>query len=93
MIEQDFIMLIMNCKKYEKKALFQKQTWLQSIPAYLKYYHVIGDETLETTFAFDEGNSILWVKAADDYNSLKACTTSNCKIDNTIQRCICIIIC
>ena len=70
MIEQDFIMLIMNCKKYEKKALFQKQTWLRSIPAYLKYYHVIGDETLETTFAFDEGNNILWVKVADDYNSL-----------------------
>ena len=70
MIEQDFIMLIMNCKKYEKKALFQKRTWLRSIPAYLKYYHVIGDETLETTFAFDEENNILWVKVADDYNSL-----------------------
>lgn len=70
MIEQDFIMLIMNCKKYVKKAKFQKMTWLKSAPSYLTYYHVIGDETLETEFAFDDTNRILWVKVADDYNSL-----------------------
>ena len=70
MIEQDFIMLIMNCKKYAKKALFQKRTWLKTIPSYLKYYHVIGDETLETTYKFDDDTCILWVKVADDYNSL-----------------------
>jgi hypothetical protein len=70
MIEQEFIMLIMNCKKYVKKALFQKRTWLRSIPSYLKYYHVVGDETLETNFKFDDENRILWVKVADDYNSL-----------------------
>ena len=63
-------MLIMNCKKYIKKALFQKKTWLRSIPSYLKYYHVIGDETLETQYKFDNDNNILWVKVADDYNSL-----------------------
>jgi hypothetical protein len=70
MIEQDFIMLIMNCKKYVKKAKFQKMTWLKALPSYLTYYHVIGDETLETEFAFDDTNRILWVKVADDYNSL-----------------------
>jgi hypothetical protein len=70
MIEQDFIMLIMNCKKYVKKALFQKCTWLKTIPDYLKYYHVIGDESLETAYKFDDENNILWVKVADDYNSL-----------------------
>ena len=70
MIEQDFIMLIMNCKKYTKKALFQKMTWLKNIPSYLKYYHVIGDESLDTVFKFDNENNILWVKVADDYNSL-----------------------
>jgi len=70
MFEQDFVMLIMNCKKYEKKALFQKRTWLKNIPSYLRYYHVIGDETMDTTFKFDEENNILWVKVADDYNSL-----------------------
>ncbi len=36
MIDQEFIMLIMNCKKYVKKALFQKRTWLKTIPSYLK---------------------------------------------------------
>ena len=72
MIDQDFIMLIMNCKKYAKKAVFQKMTWLKQIPLYLKYYHVIGDESLETDFKFDNdnNNNILYVKVADDYNSL-----------------------
>ena len=70
MINQDFILLIMNCKKYHKKAKFQKMTWLKSIPAYLRYYHVIGDENLETNYKFDEAAQILWVKVADDYNSL-----------------------
>lgn len=70
MIEQEFIMLIMNCKKYAKKAQFQKMTWLPKIPAYLRYYHVIGDESLDTEFKFDDTNNVLWVKVADDYNSL-----------------------
>lgn len=70
MIQQDFIMLIMNCKKYAKKALFQKKTWLKQIPDYLKYYHVIGDENLEKEYVFDNENNVLWVKTPDDYNSL-----------------------
>ena len=71
MIEQEFIMLIMNCKKYQKKAKFQKITWLQHIPPYLRYYHVIGDPDLQDTkYKFDNENNVLWVKVADDYNSL-----------------------
>lgn len=70
MIEQEYIMLIMNCKKYLKKAKFQKMTWLPKIPAHLKYYHVIGNEELEEDFKFDNDSQILWVKVADDYNSL-----------------------
>lgn len=70
MIEQDFIMLIINCKKYIKKARFQKMTWLKQIPPYLCYYHVIGDDSLETNFRFEHDNNILWVKDTDDYNSL-----------------------
>lgn len=70
MIDQEFIMLIMNCKKYAKKAQFQKMTWLKQIPSYLKYYHVIGDVTLEDNYKFDDENNVLWVKVADDYNSL-----------------------
>ena len=70
MINQDFILLIMNCKKYETKANIQKVTWLKTIPYYLKYYHVIGDETMDRDFIFDDVNNILWVKTPDDYNSL-----------------------
>ena len=70
MINQDFILLIMNCKKYENKADIQRTTWLKTIPSYLKYYHVIGDESLDSDFTFDNDNQILWVKTPDDYNSL-----------------------
>jgi hypothetical protein len=70
MINQDFVLLIMNCKKYQKKAEFQKRTWLKQIPQGLKYYHVIGDETLEEDYKFDNENNTLCIKVADDYNSL-----------------------
>jgi hypothetical protein len=70
MIHQDFILLIMNCKKYENKANIQRSTWLKSIPSHLKYYHVIGDESLDSDFTFDNDTQILWVKTPDDYNSL-----------------------
>ena len=70
MIEQEYIMLIMNCKKYLKKAKFQKMTWLKYIPSYLRYYHVIGEPQLDTKYKFDNDNNILWIKVEDDYNSL-----------------------
>ena len=70
MIEQEYIMLIMNCNKYLKKAKFQKMTWLSKIPRYLSFYHVIGDPELDTRYKFDNENRILWIKVEDDYNSL-----------------------
>jgi len=70
MIEQDYIMLIMNCKKYADKADFQKKTWLPGVPGFIKFYHVIGDESLESAFKFDDTERVLFVKVADDYNSL-----------------------
>ena len=73
MIDQDFILLIMNCKKYTWKADIQRNTWLKKIPSYLKFYHVIGDENLETEYQFinkDINENILYVKTLDDYNSL-----------------------
>ena len=70
MIEQEYIMLIMNCKKYLKKAKFQKMTWLKNIPSYLRFYHVIGEPELDDDYKFDHENHILWIKVADDYNSL-----------------------
>jgi hypothetical protein len=70
MIEQEYIMLIMNCKKYSKKAEFQKSTWLQNIPSYIRFYHVIGDPELDANYKFDHENNILCIKVEDDYNSL-----------------------
>lgn len=70
MIEQEYIMLVMNCKKYSNKAKYQKQTWLQNIPSFLKYYHVIGEPYLDSEFKFDDENQILWINVEDDYNSL-----------------------
>jgi len=70
MIEQEVIMLIMNCKKYEWKADIQRNTWLKQLPKFIKYYHVIGNEELETEYNFDNETSILYVKTPDDYNSL-----------------------
>ena len=70
MIEQEVIMLIMNCKKYEWKADIQKNTWLKNVPDFIKYYHVIGNAELETEYNFDNETSILYVKTHDDYNSL-----------------------
>jgi len=70
MEEQDFILLIMNCKKYENKAVYQRQTWLPLISPCIKFFHVIGDETLDVKYNFDEDKRILTVKTADDYVSL-----------------------
>jgi hypothetical protein len=84
MIEQEFIMLIMNCKKYIKKANYQKETWLKTLPSFIKYYHVIGDNNLETEYKFDEETKILYVKTSDDYNSLpKKVITSYKAINET----------
>lgn len=69
-LEQDFILLILNCKKYKDKAQQQKNGWLKTIPTNLIYYHVLGNEDLETEFQFDNDERILWVKTKDDYNSL-----------------------
>ena len=52
MFEQEVIMLIMNCKKYEWKAEIQRNTWLKQVPNFIKYYHVIGNEELEKEYEF-----------------------------------------
>lgn len=70
MIEKDIILLIMNCKQYDKKAHLQKMTWLKEISPSIQYYHVVADEDLEVDCIFDNVNHILTVKTLDDYNSL-----------------------
>lgn len=69
-LEQDYILLIMNCMRYREKALIQKASWLQNLPESVSYYHVIGNCELETPYAFDSVERVLWVKTLDDYNSL-----------------------
>ena len=69
-LNQDFILLIMNCKKYSDKAEKQKSTWLPNLPPFLKYYHVIGDELLTTNYEFNDETNTLILKVPDDYNSL-----------------------
>jgi len=69
-LEQDYILLVMNCMRYREKALVQKAGWLQNIPVCLSYYHVIGDPDLSVPYLFDNEERILWVKTLDDYNSL-----------------------
>jgi len=46
------------------------KTWLSLVPGFLRYYHVIGNESLESDFKFDDVDRVLWIKVADDYNSL-----------------------
>jgi len=70
MIHQEFILLIMNCQKYRRKAEVQKNGWLKSLPSDLIYFHVLGDEGLTTDYLFDEEDRVLWVKTPDDYVSL-----------------------
>lgn len=70
MIEQDYILLILNCVKYRNKALKQKETWLQELPNNLIYFHIIGDPNLTNDYLFDHNNNILYVNCEDDYNSL-----------------------
>ena len=69
-IQQDFILLIMNCQKYREKAEMQKNTWLKELPSNIKYYHVVGNSMLKTKFKFDDEERKLWVRNHDDYNSL-----------------------
>jgi hypothetical protein len=69
LIESNFILLILNCKKYKYKAIKQKDSWLKNFTL-MTYFHVIGEPELETNYNFDNENNILYVKTEDDYNSL-----------------------
>jgi hypothetical protein len=69
-VEQDYILLIMNCMRYRNKALMQKEGWLQKLPENVNYYHVIGNKEMKPAYVFDDDARILWVNTLDDYNSL-----------------------
>jgi hypothetical protein len=72
MIQQDYILLIMNCKQYREKVIQQKQGWLKNLPSNIMYFHVIGDPLLDDDegYSFDFVEKILYVQTEDDYISL-----------------------
>lgn len=70
MIDQPYILLIMNCEKYRHKALKQKETWIKNLPSNLLYFHVIGNTQLDQDYKFDNEEKVLYVNVQDDYNSL-----------------------
>lgn len=68
--EQEHILLLMNCEKYQWKADKQKESWLKTIPSFLPFYHVIGNSKLSSEYEFNQDQNLLYVKTNDDYNSL-----------------------
>ena len=73
-ILKPFILLILNCEKYRKKAENQKKTWLKNIEndTDIDYFHIIGnkDKCSNKEYYFDNDNRILYTSTNDDYLSL-----------------------
>lgn len=72
-IDSDYILLILNCKKYEDKAMKQKTTWIKQIKGVkIKYFHVVGDKNLcgDKKYLVDDSNGFMYLPVDDDYNSL-----------------------
>jgi hypothetical protein len=83
MIDQKYILLILNCYKYKYKADKQIETWLKKLDNKnnnsnnnIIYFHVIGDvdkckvNNDNADYFFDFHNKILYTKTKDDYLSL-----------------------
>ena len=86
MIEQKYVLLIMSCKKYHDKMILQKKSWLQDIPSYIKYFHVIGDSSLKKEYEFNYDENVLVVNTKDDYVSLpKKVIQAYYAVDNEYQ--------
>ena len=71
-LQDEYILLIMNCEKYQWKADKQKDSWLPNIStsSYLHYFHVQGNPNLLSEYEFNHDQNRLFVKTKDDYNSL-----------------------
>jgi hypothetical protein len=78
MIDQKYILLILNCYKYKYKADRQIKTWLKKLDnneSNIIYFHVIVDvekckNNDNADYFFDFSNKILYTKTNDDYLSL-----------------------
>lgn len=73
-INTDYILIILNCKKYKNKSIIQKNGWLKSIPDNITYYHIIGDKEKckNEDIYIDENDKIIYCNTLDDYNNLPA---------------------
>jgi len=60
--------MILNCKRYNRKRLVQRASWLQGIK--IPWFHVIGDDTLTTEYLYDEKEKLLKVRCRDTYAEL-----------------------
>ena len=72
MIDQKYILLILNCYKYKYKAERQKETWLKKLDSNIIYFHIIGDvdKCEDKDYFIDFYNQIIYTKTKDDYLSL-----------------------
>lgn len=72
MIYSDYVLLILNCKKYQYKADLQKELWLNNIQGSIYYFHIIGDKDAcgDDLYYFDFDKNVLYVSTDDDYISL-----------------------
>ena len=64
LIKKDYILLIFICRKYQHKALIQKNTWLRELSELnnkdnITYFHVLGDPNLEQDFLIHVQNMYL----------------------------------
>lgn len=78
-MQNEYVLLIMNCDKYKWKAEQQKISWIPQVFSNntelennkkMTYFHVRGDPSLKEAYCIDYSNNILLVKVEDDYNSL-----------------------
>lgn len=60
--------MILNCKRYNRKRLVQRASWLQDVK--IEWFHVIGDETLQSEYVYDGKERILKVRCKDTYAEL-----------------------
>ena len=66
-MREDYILLILNCKKYIHKSDIQKRLWVNKLDN-IKHFYIRGDENISVDFKFDK--NILYVRCKDDYVSL-----------------------
>ena len=77
-VNMDPCLIILNCLKNGHKRDRQRNTWLRDFPI-TKWYHIIGDPSLDSEYKLDQDQHILYVKCADDYLSLPSKTFLACK--------------